>query len=69
MANVTGRIGTLPGHVSNPPVGMTCDNHPDRPAWKRVQGETDSMGCEQSDLCSECYNNMQEARLCRTSNR
>lgn len=31
-----------------------CDEHPDRPAVTRVQGETDSMGCEMHDLCEEC---------------
>ena len=62
MANVTGRISTLPGHVSRPPAGTTCDEHQDRFAWKRVQGETDSMGCEQNDLCVECYDKMQEAQ-------
>lgn len=31
-----------------------CDDHPDRPAIRRVQGETDSFGCEFLDLCDEC---------------
>lgn len=54
MADVTGPISTLPGHFSTSPVGMTCDDHPDRPAVKRVQGETDSFGSEQIDMCQEC---------------
>jgi hypothetical protein len=32
-----------------------CDDHPDRPATHRVQGETDSFGCELNDMCDECY--------------
>ena len=54
-----------------------CDDHPDRPAVARVQGETDSFGCEYLDLCQEClkkirdYANSPEARSghcewCRT---
>jgi hypothetical protein len=31
-----------------------CDDHPDRPAVGRVQGETDSFGSEMHDLCQEC---------------
>jgi hypothetical protein len=33
---------------------MMCDQHPDRPAVARIQGETDSFGCEMNDLCQEC---------------
>jgi hypothetical protein len=32
-----------------------CDDHPDRPAYKRIVGETDSFGSELIDLCQECY--------------
>lgn len=31
-----------------------CDQHQDRPAVVRLQGETDSFGCEMHDLCREC---------------
>ena len=31
-----------------------CDDHPDRPAIARIQGETDSFGCEYWDVCQEC---------------
>jgi hypothetical protein len=54
MADVTGPISTLPGHRRDSPDGVMCDNHPDRPAVVRVQGETDSFGCEMCDLCAEC---------------
>ena len=46
---------------------MMCDEHPDRPAVARIQGETDSFGCEMHDLCQECldaeraYRNSPEA--------
>ena len=52
MADSTGPISSLPG-ASFEPQGM-CDLHPDRPATARVQGETDSFGCEMHDMCDEC---------------
>lgn len=54
MADVTGPISSLPGALHDPPKGMKCDEHPDRDAVVRIQGETDSMGCEMHDLCQEC---------------
>lgn len=54
MADVTGPISTLPGARYTVPEGTMCDDHPDRPAYKRVQGETDSFGSEMHDLCKEC---------------
>ena len=48
-------VSTLPGFQSAPENGTTCDDHPDRPAVKRVQGETDSMGCEYLHFCQECF--------------
>lgn len=32
-----------------------CDIHGDVPAVRRVQGETDSFGCEYNDFCESCY--------------
>lgn len=49
-----GPVRTLPGSFHKFPVGTTCDHHPDRVAYRRVQTETDSMGCEYADLCEEC---------------
>ncbi len=67
MADVTGPISTLPGAIHSAPVGSMCDQHPDRPAVRRVQGETDSFGSEMHDLCQECIDEMKkhakEARL------
>lgn len=44
-----------------------CDDHPDSPAVKRVQGDTDSFGCEYFYMCQECYDayrkSMQEPRM------
>ncbi|BAW19172.1 hypothetical protein [Ralstonia phage RP31] len=54
MADVTGPISTLPGHRHPVPAGMTCDDHSDRPAVARIQGETDSWGAELIDMCQEC---------------
>lgn len=55
MADVTGPIPSLPGSHHVIPEGATCDVHADRAAVKRIQGETDSFGCEMHDLCQECY--------------
>lgn len=71
MGDVTGPISTLPGRRHDLPDGTKCDEHPDRPAVARVQGETDSFGCEMHDLCQECmddlraYERSEEARTGR----
>lgn len=49
-----GPVSTLPGSVHEMDPGTTCDEHPGRPAARRVQGETDSFGCEYHNLCAEC---------------
>lgn len=54
MADVTGPISSLPGSSHDLPIGTMCDSHPDRMAVARIQGETDSFGCEMSDCCQEC---------------
>jgi hypothetical protein len=54
MAEITGPISTLPGARHRVPNGTKCDEHPNRIAVARVQGETDSMGAELYDLCQEC---------------
>lgn len=54
MGDVTGPISTLPGRSHDLPEGQKCDEHPDRPAVARIQGETDSFGCEMNDMCAEC---------------
>ncbi|HCB2209074.1 TPA: hypothetical protein MYR09_004163 [Citrobacter farmeri] len=50
-----GPVSTLPGRICNFPAGTKCDEHPERDAVKRVQGETDSFGCEYHDMCLECH--------------
>lgn len=54
MADVTGPIHTLPGARHAVPPGIMCDDHPNRPAVARIQGETDSFGAEMIDCCAEC---------------
>lgn len=54
MADVTGPISSLPGSTHNPAKNVCCDEHPDREAVVRVQGETDSFGSEMYDFCKEC---------------
>lgn len=58
MADVTGRISSLPGAKHKLPEGAMCDMHEDRPAVVRIQGETDSFGSELVDMCQECYDAM-----------
>lgn len=58
MTDVTGPISTLPGARHSSPAGAKCDNHPDRPAIGRIQGETDSFGSEMHDLCAKCMEEM-----------
>ena len=54
MADVTGPISTLSGAGHAVPDGQECDEHPGRPAIARIQGETDSFGCDLNDYCQEC---------------
>lgn len=54
MADITGPISTLSGALHDLPEGQMCDEHPDRPAVVRIQGETDSFGSEMNDMCEEC---------------
>ena len=54
MADVTGPISTLSGAFHDFPDGQRCDVHPDRLAVARIQGETDSFGCEMHDMCQQC---------------
>jgi hypothetical protein len=66
MSDITGPSSTLPGSLHATAAGAMCDDHPDRPAVGRVQGETDSFGSEMHDLCQECLDdstaNAQQAR-------
>lgn len=54
MGDITGPISSLPGSSHALPDGAMCDRHQDRPAVARIQGETDSFGCEMTDCCQEC---------------
>jgi hypothetical protein len=58
MSHVSGPCTTLPGSLHRVPVGTRCDDHPDRIAVKRTQGETDSFGAEYHDLCQECFDKL-----------
>ncbi|MER9471020.1 hypothetical protein [Mesorhizobium sp. M0520] len=60
MADVTGPISTLPGSGHDFPDGTPCDEHPDRQAVARIQGETDSFGSEMNDMCQECLDAYRE---------
>lgn len=47
--------GGLPGNrVFINSGNAVCDDHLDRPAVIRIQGETDSFGCEYLYMCQEC---------------
>jgi hypothetical protein len=50
-------FSNLPGQKTANPIvlkGEVCEDHPDRPAVVRIQGETDSFGCEYIFFCEEC---------------
>jgi len=51
----SGGVSSLPGSHHPMPEGTMCDDHPDKPAVRRVQGETDSFGCEYICMCQSCY--------------
>lgn len=61
MAEVIGPCSTLPGRSHDFPDGTMCDQHPDRPAVARIQGETDSFGAELNDMCQECLDDDRKA--------
>ena len=35
-------------------------DHPNIPAAVRIQGETDSFGCEMIDMCTDCFTRYQQ---------
>lgn len=63
MAEVIGRCSSLPGACHPVPAGTACDEHPERIAKYRVQGETDSFGAELHDMCEECYQQHRAAEI------
>lgn len=62
MAHVSGPTSSLPYSRHIVPTGTMCDEHPDRPAVARVQGETDSFGAEYIDCCQECADELAASR-------
>ena len=52
----------MPGSAHSVPAGAKCDEHPDRDAVSRIQGETDSFGCEYFLACAECRDGFKLAR-------
>jgi len=54
VAHVSGPVSTLPGAHVRLPDDAVCDDHDDRRAVARIQGETDSFGAEYFDVCAEC---------------
>lgn len=66
MAHVSGPVSSMPGSTHAVVRGSTrCDDHPNRLAVKRIQGETDSFGAEYHDLCQECVDKMRRAEAQR----
>lgn len=50
----SGPVSSMPGSQHRVPAGTMCEDHPDRPAVTRIQGETDSFGAEYICMCQEC---------------
>ena len=61
MAGITGPIRSLPGHKHVCPADMICDECGVEKANIRIQGETDSFGCEMHDYCEMCYSEIQKS--------
>lgn len=53
-----GPVRTLPGSLHPFPEGTVCDVHQDCLAYVRIQGYTDSFGCEYHCLCSDCFSQL-----------
>lgn len=51
----SGPVRTLPGSLHSLDNTDMCDEHDTVPAVKKVQGETDSFGCEFMFMCQKCY--------------
>lgn len=66
MAHVSGPCSSMPGSVHRVPLGTMCDDHPDRLATKRIQGETDSFGAEFIDCCDECESRILDDKMSGT---
>lgn len=49
-----GPVSSMPGSSHSFPEGAMCDRHADLPAVARIQGETDSFGCEYILMCDDC---------------
>ena len=50
----SGPVSSMPGSNHELPPGSMCDDHPTVPAVRRIQGETDSFGCEYHMMCQAC---------------
>lgn len=61
-----GPVSTMPNSSCGTDADDMCDDHEDRKAVRRVQGETDSFGCEYMYMCQECLDKykagLQDAR-------
>lgn len=64
MADIShGPVSTLPYSRHDLPSDTMCDEHPKRKAVARVQGETDSFGCEYNDLCEQCLKELRDYQM------
>lgn len=55
MAKTTGPVRTSPGFFMDPDAGAMCDEHPDRPSYRLLQGETTPTATHWNDWCEECF--------------
>lgn len=59
----SGPVTSMPGSTHSVPLGAMCDRHVTVPAVKRVQGETDSFGCEYILACDRCAADLRRLAL------
>jgi DNA-directed RNA polymerase subunit RPC12/RpoP len=57
----TSSVNSLPGSKKACSNGEKCDDHPEVDAVHRIQGETDSFGCEYFYVCQLCFEEFEKA--------
>lgn len=57
----SGSVSSMPGSSHALPNGAMCDVHPTVRAVARIQGETDSFGCEYHLMCQACLDENRKA--------
>lgn len=57
MAHIPGQVV----EIKQDAWGTNCEEHPDRPAFKRICSEADSFGAEYMNFCEPCWDEYQQS--------